>query len=74
MKSELQNSYGFEYELNKLGSSLDEFLRCPNFGIIFLQKKKLNIIKHAFLGSSGNSGGDLEERGVLNSIPRGIGE
>ena len=44
-----------------------------SFGIIFLQKKKWNIIKHAFSGSSGNSGGNLEEQGLLNSIPRGIG-
>ena len=32
------------------------------------------MIKHAFSGSSGNSGGDLGEQGVLNSISRGIGE
>ena len=50
-------------------SSLDEFLRSP----LFLQKRKYNYIKHAFLGTLGNSGGDLGERGVLNSIPRGIG-
>ena len=36
--------------------------------VSFLTKKVVE--KHAFSGSSGNIGGDLEEQGVLNSIPR----
>ena len=40
----------------------------------FYKKKKKNTIKHAFSESSGNSGGDPGELGVLNSIIPGIGE
>ena len=39
LKSEVQNSYGFENELNKLVSSLDESPRWPLFGIIFDKKR-----------------------------------
>ena len=45
-----------------------------SFWYDFSTKKEYIIIKHAFLETSGNSGEALGERGVLNYIPRGIGE
>jgi hypothetical protein len=39
------------------------------FILLFFNKKKKNVKKVAFSGTSGNSGGD----GEANSIPRGMG-
>ena len=52
LKSEIQNSYGFENELNELVSSLDESLRWPLFGIIF-DKKEVEYHKTCFFGILG---------------------
>ena len=53
LKSDVQNLYGFENELNKLVSGLDKFLRSPFFGIIFLQKQEVEHHKTSFFGDLG---------------------
>ena len=43
------------------------------FIVLFFNKKKKNVKKVAFSGTSGNSGVDWGGDGEANSIPRGMG-